>query len=128
MAYKCCKYSILSPLILYSRWHININLVTINLVFVCLFVCLCRWHINIFILVTINLVFVCFRWHGIKDHTLQLVMHVSPGAADLLTSLREHLSFVSENVSVLLSPALLEQLAQGMDSLLLNNVSMGVVI
>ena len=59
-----------------------------------------------------------------KDHNLQLMLQVSPGAADLLTSLREHLAFVTDHVSPLISPSLLDQVAMGVDSLLLSNVSM----
>lgn len=63
-----------------------------------------------------------------KDNSQQLVVQVSPGAADLLTSLRVSLSFISDNVSPLISPSIVEQLAVQMDTLLLNNVSRRVVI
>ena len=50
-------------------------------------------------------------------------MHVSPGAADLLTSLRENLLFMMEYISPLISPSILERLIPGLDELILSEVS-----
>ena len=77
--------------------------------YVCMCVCVCRWH-------------------SMKDSSQQLVVQVSSGAADLLTSLRVTLSFVSDNVSPLVAPSVVEQLAAHMDTLLLNHVSGRIAI
>ena len=58
-----------------------------------------------------------------KDHSVMLCMEVSPGATDLLTSLRDHLLLIEEFTSPLLVPPLLEKLAEGLDSIILNEVS-----
>ena len=58
-----------------------------------------------------------------KDHSDQLCMHVSPGAADLLTSLSEHLHILEEFISILLFGPLMEKITQGLDQLILTEVS-----
>ena len=57
-----------------------------------------------------------------KDHSDELCMHVSPGSADLLTLLSEHLLILEEFLSSLLFPPLMEKIAEGLDQLILNEV------
>ena len=60
-----------------------------------------------------------------KDNSEEFyVMQVSPGAADLLTSLGENLLILEELVSVLLFPIILEKLSVDLDHLILTDVSL----
>lgn len=60
------------------------------------------------------------------DHREQVCMQVSAGAADLLTFLGEQLLILEQLVSTLLFPALVERVGQGLDQLILTDVSVCV--
>ena len=58
-----------------------------------------------------------------KDHRDQLCMVVSAGASDLLTNLGQQLLITEQLVSDVLFSSLLEKLSQGLDQLILTEVS-----
>ena len=65
-----------------------------------------------------------------KDCSDQLCMQASPGSADLLTSLSEQLLILEEFVSSSLFVELMEKITEGLDHVILTEVSMhrGVLI
>lgn len=66
---------------------------------------------------------VVIRWHNMKDHSDQICMQVSPGAADLLTTLGEHLIIMEDWISSPLFLTVLEKVIECLDQLILTEVS-----
>lgn len=57
-----------------------------------------------------------------KSSSDQLCMHVSPGAADLLTTLSQDLAIMEESIASSLFSALLEKIIHRLDQLILTEV------
>ena len=62
------------------------------------------------------------RWHSMKPNKDELSLDITASAADLLTSLRSHLSFVDLYLSPSLTVDMFEALATRIDKLLLTEV------
>jgi hypothetical protein len=69
-----------------------------------------------------------FRWHSIKPNKDELSLDITSASADLLTSLRYHLSFLDLYLSPSLTVDTFETLATRIDKLLVTEVHIIIII